>query len=54
MPQNPKSTRNKNYSRAQICCFCFQGKQTPKRNPPYHIKHFDTKINRNGGQNLPR
>ena len=28
-PKNPKSTRNKKFSRAQMCCFrCFQGKKT--------------------------
>jgi len=32
--KNLKSTWNKNYSRAHICCFrCFQGKKKPKSNP---------------------
>jgi hypothetical protein len=53
--QNLKSTRNKNSSQAQSCCFrCFQGKQTLKCNPLHHMEHFDTKINRFGGQNLPQ
>jgi hypothetical protein len=29
----------------------FKGKKTPKRNPPHHMKSFDTKINC-GSQNL--
>jgi hypothetical protein len=53
-PKNMKFTRNKNSSRAQICCFrCFKvNKKIPKHKPAHHIESLDTRINRFGGQNL--
>jgi hypothetical protein len=55
-PKTRKSTRNKNSSRAEICCFTWFERKKKYLNviPPHHIEHFDTKINLFNCRNLPQ